>query len=359
MDRHREVFHNPSAIYLAGRRAADAIEASRKTIAGILGSKPGEIVFVGGATEANNLAIGGLSRIHPRARVAISAVEHKAVSQAAEGFFPGRVDVIKVDNRGQVTAESLAKAIKPHTVLVSVAYADSELGSVQDFRSLAKVMGRKRQERHASASSLPLYFHSDASQAANYLDLHVNRLGLDMMSLGGAKIYGPKASGGLYVGHRVPLQPIIFGGGQERGLRSGTEDTASIVGLAEALTLVQAGREAESRRLQALTDKIKHRLTAIDTVTLNGGRRQLPNYVNLTVSGHDGEELVMKLDELGVQVGTGAACSLNSDQPSSVLMAIGLSKRQANSSLRLSLGRFTTAADVQRAVTLLARVIRR
>ena len=356
VEKYTGQYHNPSAIYLSARESAEVIERSRKVIADILGAKPAEIIFTSGATEADNLAIGGVLKAHPGARVAIAASEHKAVSQAAEAYSGLKVDIIKVDKTGLVTPAALKRAIKPKTALISIAYADSEIGTIQNFRELLPVVEEARRGRNAK--SLPLYLHTDASQAANYLDLHVSRLGVDLLSLGGAKIYGPKSSGALYVRHNVKLEPLIYGGGQERGLRSGSEDIAAIAGLAEALKLVQSDRVRESRRLSQFKDQLKRGLMANKSISFNGHpKRHLPNILNFSLAGADGERLAMKLDELGLEVGTGAACSLNSDQPSPVLTAIGLKPDQANSSLRLSLGRPTTEADVAKAVKILHKVL--
>lgn len=355
MNEYKEDFYNPSAIYGAGQKAAEVIEDSRKTVADILGAKPAEIVFVSGATEADNLAVGGIAKSYPKGRVAAAATEHKAVLNTAKEYA-AEVDIIPVDSNGLVTPAALEKSINKNTVLVSIAMADSELGAVQSFRKLAPVIEAARGAR--TNKDLPLYFHTDASQGANYMDLHVSRLGVDLMSLGGSKVYGPKSAGVLYAKHNVDIKPLIHGGGQERGLRSGTEDAAAIAGLAKALELAQSLKRSETQRLRQLRDKLAEELATLNKVEINGDKKkQLPNFLNLTINGADGERLVMELDEAGLMAGTGAACTIRSGQPSHVLKAIGLSDIQANGSLRLSLGRQTTARDIDEAAKIITSTI--
>lgn len=357
MDEVKGQFYNPSAVYLAAQEAAGIIDKARASVAKHLGAKPAEIIFTSGATESDNLAIGGILRAHPGSSMALTATEHKAVSQPAAGFGVN-VDVISVDKNGLITPQALKQSIKPSTVLLSIAYADSELGAVQSFRRLLPVIEAERSRRRDAKQNLPLYLHSDASQAANFLDLHVSRLGVDLLSLGGGKIYGPKNCGVLYVNHKVDLAPIMFGGGQERGLRSGTEPVSTIVGFARALDLVQSERKQQSQRLSAMKNQLKRELSSIDNLQFNGDdSHQLPNMINFSLTGADGERLVMKLDQLGLMVGTGAACTIRQDQPSTVLKAIGLSDKQANGSLRISLGRPTTEVEVTRAARLLRQVL--
>lgn len=354
LDELEGLYFNPSAIYLDGQRAGELIAGKRQAAAKVLGAKPAEIIFTSGATEADNLAIGGILKASP-GRVAVCATEHKAVFEAAKHY--GRAaDIIDVDKHGLVRPAALKKAIKDDTVLVCIALADSEIGAVQNMRALLPIIQDIRLKR--GDSGRPLYLHCDASQAANFLDLHVSRLGVDTLALGGSKMYGPKSSGLLYVRFGVKLEPILFGGGQERGLRSGTEDPAKIAGLVQALELAQSRRVQDSRRLAALRDRLANQLSKLKNLQIHGDRRhQLPNFLNLSMPGADGERLVMKLDEYGVLASTGAACSIRSDQPSHVLKAIGLSDKQAGGSLRFTLGRGTTDKDVDQAAKIIARVV--
>lgn len=351
-------FFNPAAVYLAGQAVADDIQVARRQTADLLGAKPAEIIFTSGATESNNLAIGGVLKSFPKSRVAAAATEHKSVIEPAKAHSGGRLDIIAVNSTGLVEPGALQRAIKPDTLLISIAYADSELGSIQSFRGLKPVIEAERHRRRQAGGQRPLYLHSDVSAAANYLGLHVDRLGVDLLSLGGGKIYGPKTAGALYVNQQAAIEPLIYGGGQERNLRSGTANAAGIVGFARALKLVQSERSAEAQRVGQLKHRLKQALLAIEGIGFNGqDSRQLPNFLSFTIPGADGERLVMKLDQLGLMVGTGAACNVNFDQPSSALKAIGLSDAQANATLRLSLGRPTTVKQVDQAAKLLVQTI--
>ncbi|MBI3624438.1 aminotransferase class V-fold PLP-dependent enzyme, partial [Candidatus Saccharibacteria bacterium] len=242
-------FYNPSAQYLAAKQVAQAVATARQQIAQWLGARPSEIIFTAGGTEANNLAIQGIMQQFPRANLVVSAIEHEAVLMPARRYkhhlAPVRAD-------GVVNLAALDKIIDQHTVLVSIIYANNEIGTVEPLKQIAELLQRIRDQRRQVGHTLPLYFHTDACQAAVYLDLHTSRLGVDLMTLNAGKLYGPKQCGALYVKTGVELLPQIVGGGQERGLRSGTENVANIIGLATALNLVQTQRRAEAGRLSHL-----------------------------------------------------------------------------------------------------------
>lgn len=343
-----EQFHNPSAVYLVSGQIKRAIANARADCAKVLAVKPSNLIFTAGSTESINLAIGGVMRFQPEGRIAVAATEHAAVLTAANGWAPGRVDVIPVNRQGLVEPSQLMKIIKPSTVLVSIAYANSESGAIQPITKLVRV---------AKEANPKILFHTDAS-AAGYLSLKLSRLGVDMLSLGGGKIYGPKASGLLFAKPGIKLEPLIYGGGQEGGRRGGTESPALIVGLACALKLIQADAEQEARRLSGLRDQLETALLKITGVErLIDQPRRLPNVINLLMPVNDGERLVMELDEAGLQVATGAACSANTDEPSHVLLAMGLTATDANRSLRLSFGRSTTPAELKQAATRIATVV--
>lgn len=352
-------FHNPSSVYLSGRDVRLAADSARSDIAKILSVKPVEIIFCSGTTEANNLAISGVLGYESGGRIAVAATEHQSVLSAAEAYAPGRVDLIAVGTDGIVTTKALEAAIRPDTVLVSIGYANSETGVIQPLPKLSKVIGRVRQERKGIKGSRPLYFHTDASTAANYLPLKPDRLGVDLLSLGGAKIYGPKSSGILYAKNSVALRPLMFGGGQERGLRPGSEDAGQMTGLAIALKTVQASAQQEGQRVGILRDRLWRLIQeALPTAVRHGSvQHALPNILSLGLPIADGERLVMELDERGVQTATGAACSANTDEPSHVLLAMGLTPAEANSSLRLSLGRATSRAQIDKAAQLIISVV--
>lgn len=338
---HSDQFYNPSALYVSAQNAKHALESARKSVAGVLGAKPPEIIFTAGGTESDNLAIQGIMRSFPGANCVVSAVEHEAVLAPAGLFEHTRAAVLP---NGRVDVANLRSQIDDQTVLVSVMYANNEIGTVQPIAKIAAMVATIRQERSASGNDLPLYLHTDACQAANYLSLLVNTLGIDLMTLNGGKIYGPKQSGVLYVRTGTKLQPLILGGGQERGYRSGTENVAGSVGFAAALALAQDMRGDESARLKLLqTDFMNKLQVALPQAIVNGSLDyRLPNNVHITLPGSDNERVMMELDEQGFMVATGSACSASSDEPSHVLKAIGLADKAARSSLRISFGRQTT-----------------
>lgn len=342
-----ERFYNPSALYLAAQDVKQAITGARERVARILGAKSKEIIFTSGGTEANNLAIHGIMQKFPDASIVTTAIEHESVLAPA-GLYAHKIAPVKPD--GRLDIKLLASLIDDKTVLVSVMYANNEIGTVQPLHEIAKLLKEIRENRRKANKKLPLYFHTDAAQAGNYLSLLVHSLGVDMMTLNGGKIYGPKQSGVLFVRTSVELAPQILGGGQERKLRSGTENVPAIIGFAEALRESSNMREAESERLVNLRQRFLSDLSkTYPDAQLNGSlSHRLPNNVHLTIPGVDNERLMMELDEQGIMVATGSACSASSDEPSHVLRAIGLSDEAARSSLRITFGRETDEADVDK-----------
>lgn len=351
-----EQFYNPSALYLDAKNVSNALNDARKRIAGWLGARPGEIVFTAGGTEANNLAIHGIMRAHPNANLVISSVEHEAVMRPAAQYDCRHT---KVDKNGVVNPIDLKKLIDEKTVLVSVMYANNEVGTIEPLADISRVIEEVRQERQANSNSLPIYFHTDACQAAGYLDLHVSRTGVDLMTINSGKIYGPKQCGALYIRAGTQLQPQILGGGQELGVRSGTENAASVIGFAKALDEVQYTRHEEIKRLIGLQKSFINLLESlVPSLTVNGPLKQrLPNNVHVTIAGQDNERLVMALDEAGIQCAAGSACAASSDEPSHVLKAIGLTDKEARSSLRFTMGKSTTEKDIEQTVKILAKLV--
>lgn len=349
-------FYNPSATYLAARSVASDVKAARAKVAAVVGARPSEVVFTAGGTEANNLAIHGVMTQYPEANLLVSAIEHDSVLAAASRH---QVRQVVVNERGIVDTIALEQQIDDQTVLVSIMYANNEIGTVQPVREVAQIIDSVRKQRRQSGNKLPLLFHSDAAQAANYLDLHAARLGVDLMTLNGGKIYGPKQSGALYIKAGVTLQPLIDGGGQEMGLRSGTENVPGAIGFAAALELAQSMRHEEVARLQQLQKQFMNNLiSAVPTAQLNGSKtRRLPNNVHLTFPGIDNERLLIQLDEAGIMAAAGSACSASSEQPSHVLHALGLSDQAAQNSVRFTMGRSTTKQDVETVVHTLARLL--
>ncbi len=361
-----EKFHNPSSLYATAREAKAAIEDARWSVAQVLGAKKTEIIFTAGGTESTNLAIiGVLMALHKvdTLKVVATAIEHDAVLACLANLNAGeyKSELVPVKSDGIVDLGTLQTAIDDSTVLVSVMYANNEIGTIQPIAKIGKIIAEVRADRKQRGVDLPIYFHTDAAQAAGLLDLHVSRLGIDLMSINGSKVYGPKQVGCLYVRTGTPLAPIIYGGGQERGLRSGTENVAGIVGLATALKLAESSKENEAKRLTQLRDYAFSKLKkVIPDLKLNGHpTKRLASNINLTISGIDGEMVVLQLDNEGIMVSTGSACSTGSTEPSHVLLAIGRSRAEANSSLRITFGRGTTKEEIDRLVGILPSVIDR
>ena len=349
-------FYNPSATYGRGQAVRQALETARASVAHWIGARPSEIIFTAGGTEANNLAIHGIMRPYSEANVVISAIEHESVKAPAQQYDYREAKVL---DTGILDLEALKATIDDQTVLVSVMQANNEIGTIQPLREIASIVQTIRSQRLAAGNQLPLYFHTDACQAANYLDLHAARLGVDLLTINGGKIYGPKQSGALFVKGGITLAPLIDGGGQERGLRSGTQNVGQNIGLAKALDLVQGVRNEESKRLQGLQRQFFDLVTEqVPAAIINGSERQrLPNNVHLTIPGYDNERLLIQLDEAGIMAAAGSACSASSEQPSHVLRAIGLSDVDAQASLRFTLGQATSAEMISATVAQLAKLV--
>jgi cysteine desulfurase len=340
-----EQFYNPSAQYLPAQRVRQALETARSNVAQQLGARASEIIFTAGGTEANNLAVQGVLARYPDGHVVVSAIEHDAVLMPAAQYDH---TIAKVTQQGIVDLADLQAAITNQTVLVSVMYANNEVGTIQPIRQVAQLVAQVREARRAAGSTRPIYLHTDACQAANYLDLHVSRLGVDMMTLNGGKIYGPKQSGVLYVASAVQLQPVIRGGGQERGLRSGTENVAACVGFAKALEAAQVRRHTECERLMQLQAYAYKQIEQqLPQAVINGSQKhRLPNNLHITLPGTDNERLLVQLDGQGILAAAGSACSASDEEPSHVLLAMGLSSVDAQSSLRITMGRATQQSDI-------------
>ncbi len=352
---YSDVFYNPSAMYLPAQKAREALESARKRVASRLGVRSNEVIFAAGGTEGNNIAIAGIMANFPNCSVAVSAIEHDSVLEPARQF---NCSVALSTAQGRVDLDDLRKKISENTVLVSVMYANNEVGTIQPLRQIAAMLETIRHERRSGGNRLPIYFHTDACQAANYLDLHVEKLGVDLMTLNGGKLYGPKQSGMLYVADHVKLQPLIRGGGQERGLRSGTENVAGALGFATALDMAQTMRHAEVSRLNEVKKQAIHLLNQkIPGVIINGSDKQrLPNNIHITLPGCDNERVLLLLEQQGILAAAGSACSASSEEPSHVLRALGMSDTDARSSIRLTTGRATTLEDMRLCVNTLTDI---
>lgn len=356
-------YGNPSALYDLGLSAKEAISRSRQSIADFLGAHSDEIIFTSGGTASDNLAILGIARVNKTKgrHIITTAIEHHAVLRPIEYLAKNEsfeATILPIDKDGLLNIDDLAAAIREDTILVSVIYANNEIGTIQPVAEIGAFLNKLNKER--VAKNLPrIYFHTDACQAAGALDLNVQKLHVDLLTLNGSKIYGPKGAGVLYVARGVELAPLIFGGGQERGLVSGTENVAAIVGLSKALELSVSRRTKENERLAILRDKlINGILTRIPKSRLNGHpTKRLPNNVNVTILDVEGEAMVLYLNEYGISCATGSACDSKTFDPSHVILALGLPYEFAHGSLRFTLGLNTTKKDIDYVLDILPGIV--
>jgi cysteine desulfurase len=345
-------YGNPGTLYRQGRIAKDALDQARLVVAEILHARPDEIIFTAGGTEADNIAIFGAVAMfrETKGHLITTKIEHHAALRSFESLEREgwKVDYLPVDAEGILSSEVLKSAIRPDTLLVSVMYANNEIGTIQPIAKVGAMVKDVRKARLAEKNQTPIYFHCDASQAAGFLDLDTQKLGVDLMSLNGGKIYGPKGTGALYIRSGVRLKPIFQGGGQEKNLRSGTENIPGIVGFAKALEIAEAEKIQESARLTELRDYFFQRLiTEIPKTVVNGHpTERLPNNVNVSVLDIEGEAVILYLDAKGIAISTGSACTSTTLDPSHVILALGKPYEYAHSSLRFTLGRSTTKEDL-------------
>lgn len=342
-------FGNPSSFHSAGKFAKDDMDDARALIAEILGARPDEILFTSGGTESDNLVVLGYARAnHKNGKHLITTkIEHHAVLESMahlekkEGFD---VTYLSPDKDGLITQEQVSEALRDDTILVSVMLANNEIGTIEPVGEIGNVIQKFRQEKKRA---WPV-FHTDACQATGALDLNVERLHADLLTINGSKMYGPKGVGALYVKRGIKLQPLQFGGSQERAIRGGTENLAGIIGMARAFEIAQGEREQENKRLIPLRDfLIKGIIQTIPKVRLNGHKTErLPNNVNISFMDIEGEALVLYLDAAGIYVSTGSACTSASLDPSHVILALGLPYEVAHGSLRFTLGKSTTQEDI-------------
>ncbi len=346
-----ELFFNPSSPYAPALNVRRDYEAAKQTIAQTLGATSDEIVMTAGATESINLAFGSVS-----GHVIVPAIEHHAVLAAAKQH---EHTIIDSDKHGRVYAESVKAAIRSDTVLVSVALANNELGTIQPLRDIAAVIKIEREKRLSDGNTTPIYLHSDASQGVGLLDVNVARLGVDMLTINAAKVYGPKQMGLLWANRHIVLRPQIVGGGQERGYRSGTENVAGTVGFAIAMGIADKHRKHESERVRELRDQLESRLIEAfpDAVISGHKKHRLPAHLHISWPGIDAERLIFGLESKGVLVATGSACAANKGTRSHVLTAIGMNDTTADGSLRLSLGSLSNPENTQLAADIIIDVV--
>ena len=347
-----EIYGNPSnTLHRQGRIAAKAVDEARDQVAGLISADPKEIYFTSGATESNNLAIFGIARLlqkNARRRIVTCQVEHKAVLLPCKKLENEGYEIVflPVDSGGRVQMDDAVTAIDDKTLLVSLQAANNEIGTLQPIVEISAIA-----HEHGA------WFHTDAAQAVGKILVNVDDLGVDLLSMSAHKLYGPKGIGALYIrgGTRhIPIEPLILGGGQESGLRSGTTNVPAIVGFGEASRIVSKTLSGESIQITSLRDRLEQALTEnISSLRINGNRVQrLPNTSSLTFPGVDADALLLNLPD--VMMGTGSACTSGAIEPSHVLQAIGLSRDDASSTIRASLGRFTTESDIQKACILIA-----
>jgi len=351
-----EKFYNPAASYTSAIQTKKELQAAISSIAQNLGVKTTEIVMTSGGSEANNLAIAGVMQKYPNKKILVSSVEHESVLAPASQF---NCEQIPVDKQGRIILESLDKMIDDEVVLVSVMQANNEIGTIQPIRDIAlKIEGIKR-NRQKKGVKTPLHLHTDSCQAPLHLDVHPNRLGVDLMTLNGGKIYGPKQSGILFVKSGVKITPQIKGGGQQRTLRSGTESPAQAIGFAKAMDKAVSLKSSETKRMMNLQKTFIEGLLKINPkIAINGpSKKRLPNNVHITIPSVDNERLIYQLDDAGIMVAAGSACSARNDEPSSVLKAIGVSDDDARSSLRITMGRATTEDDISYVLATLGQLL--
>lgn len=347
-----ELFFNPSAAYLPAKNVQKLYDDAKGRIAHTIGAKAPDLVITSGATEATNLAF---TCLPAGKKVLVLSTEHQSVLETAKNFPH---DFTKVDKTGLIDLDDLKSKLDASIGLVSVSLANNELGTIQPLAKIAELINLERQNRLKNSDPTPIFFHSDASQALNLVEINVARLGVDLLTLNAAKIYGPKGVGALYVAHGVKLKPITFGGGQENGLRSGTENVPAVIGFAvaaeEAKSHLASNRKKYARLKELFLKELAHPLiishnakkVKLEPVILGNQKHCLANFISFSFPGIDAERLIYKLEAQEIYVSTGAACAASKGQKSHVLKAIGLSAAEISGSLRISLGATNDEAQV-------------
>ncbi len=349
-----EQFHNPSAPYALARRTRAAVEDARGRVAAVIGARPANVTFTAGATEANNLAFAATT-----GHVVTDVAEHESVL-ACCADRPHTL--VEVGPDGRVDADEVARAITGETTLVSIELANGEVGCLQPVRAIGHAVVRERERRLAAGESAPIWFHVDASQGFGQVSVNVSNLCCDLLTLSAAKAYGPKQVGALWAADGVALRPLVHGGGQEGGVRSGTENVPGVVGMAAALELAEGMRGEEARRLAGLRDSLQEQLErALPWMVVSGPRAsklRLPGLLHVSFPGLEARRLVILLERRGVSVGTGSACAASKMKSSHVLAAMGMDAAVAAGSLRMTLGRPTTQEQVDYAAAAIIDAVR-
>lgn len=360
-----EDFGNPSSFHTMGVRAKEAVTGARKSMAGLIGAHDDEILFTSGGTESNALALSGVINAHRTVvkeglpHVITTSIEHHSVLEPLLHWQKIKqidLTVLPVDREGRVSVSDLEAVLTPNTILISVMMANNEIGTIQPIADLGRALLTWRKEQ----KTFYPFFHSDACQAAGALELNVDKLHVDLLTFNGSKMYGPKGIGLLYLRRGTKIEPLIRGGGQERNLRSGTENVPGIIGFAKAFELASSGREQEGTRLITLRDHLAEGLLKIPKARLNGHpTERLPNSVNVSFLDIEGEAAVLYLDAEGVMASTGSACASASLDPSHVILATGLSYEAAHGSIRFTLGRTTTKEQLDHVISVMPGIVER
>jgi cysteine desulfurase len=346
-------FGNSMSLHRWGREAKEALENARETVASLMNADAKRLIFTSSATESNNFAIKGIAFANKKKgrHIIVSSIEHHAVLEPAnwlekQGF---EVTYLPVDNYGLINLEKLEEAIRKDTILVSIMFANNEIGVIQDVEKIGQICREK-----------DVYFHSDAAQAFGKVPIDVEKMNIDLLTVNAHKMYGPKGVGGLYVREGIEIEPLIHGGGHEFGLRSSTVNVAGIVGFAKAAEIQKKEMKSDARKQVKLRDMLIKETLEIEDSHLNGHpTKRLPNNANFWFAYIEGESLITQLDMYGIAASTGSACSSESLEPSHVLLAIGLKPQEAHGSLRLTIGKYTTREDVDYVMEVLPKVVER
>lgn len=348
-----EHFFNPSGPYAPAIEVRRAYETAKDSLAHHIGAKGDELIITAGATESINLAFSGVD-----GHVITSNIEHDAVLQAA---MRHNHTIIESDGNGRIISAHVLDALQPDTQLVSIQLANNELGTLQPLRDVAVIIREERARRLEAGNKTPLYFHTDASQGIGYQDVNAARLGVDLLTINSGKIYGPKQVALLWTNRSVQLTPQIVGGGQERGLRSGTENVAGTIGFAKALELVSRSQKTEAERIRTLRDRAEKNFVSVfpDAVLSGHKKHRLPNFLHISFPNIDAERLVFALESRSVLVATGSACAANKGTRSHVLTAIGLSPEVADGSLRLTFGHLSNEENTVKATNIIIEEVQR
>jgi cysteine desulfurase len=372
-----DIFGNSSSIHSFGQKALAGVDRAREQVAAFLNCEAAEVFFTSGATESNNLALRGVVKAAQdsgvkKPHLIISSIEHDAIMEPARALEAEGAEVtrLSVDGSGRIKLDELEKAIKENTVLVSIMYVNSEVGIAQPIREVGKMIKKINErnfsywQKEGSAKKMPrpreIYFHTDAVQAANFFDCDTKKINVDLLSLSGHKVYGPKGVGVLFVKNGTPIKPLVLGGHQEKNLRSGTLNVTGIVGMGQALSLITPeAREKNNKKIMALRDRLADGLLKkIPDITLNTDRQNSsPSHAHFTLRGAEGESVLISLDFENIAVSTGSACASNSLTGSHVLLAMGISEEDTNYALRFTLGKNNTRDDVDQVLKVLPGII--